>query len=392
MKLHLVLPALLSIVWLSACNADDDGGPTDVGPEPDCVPSAAAFDNNVLPIVQAKCAGCHGAEPTFGAPYSLLDYEALIDGAEGERIVDHIIAAVGDRQMPPQTAAPLSHNEFDTLLGWASCGAEHPDWTANLWSSREVHEAPEDPPAGSRPIDLLAPDVPVSPTTLDDYRDFVFRNNVESDVFIQRIEGVVDEARVVHHITLQNGQNYLYAWAPGGDAVQFPDGGLRLRPSDRLTVQMHYNNGAGIEDVTDSSGVRLWVSEPRDTEWTLLSPNTFAIGVPANSMGTAKHRCTATEDFEVFATMPHMHEVGSSFTHVIERESGEDEMLIELTGWSFEAQFFYEAPVTVKAGETLEMTCVYDNPHDYDVFGGLGTSDEMCFDFIYVKPATADCR
>ncbi|MFK7929930.1 MAG: hypothetical protein AB8H79_17185 [Myxococcota bacterium] len=382
---------LLSCALLAACS-DDANDPFDGGPEPDCVPSAAAFESNVLPIVQAKCADCHGETTQFGAPYSLLDYDALVQGLDGERIVDRIVASVADRSMPPATAEPLGHNEFDTLLGWASCGTEHPDWSDGLVASRDVHVPPPNPPAGARAVDLLAPDVTVSPTTLDDYRNFEFTNNVDSDVFIQRIEGVIDEGRVVHHITLQDGGDYLYAWAPGGDAVQFPDGGLRLRPSDQLTLQVHYNNGAGIEGVTDSSGVRLWVSEPQGTEWGLLSPNTFAIAVPPQSTASAVHRCVATEDFEVFAVMPHMHEIGDSFSHVITRAGGTEESLIDLTGWSFEAQYFYEAPVVIRKGDTLTMTCTYDNPNDFAINGGLGTSDEMCFDFIYAKPASASCR
>ena len=44
-------------------------------------------------------------------------------------------------------------------------------------------------------------------------------------------------------------------------------------------------------------------------------------------------------------------------------------------------------------GETLSdqlrMRCGYDNPTNETVTAGLGTSDEMCFDFMVVTPAAA---
>ena len=80
---------------------------------------------------------------------------------------------------------------------------------------------------------------------------FVVRPELGEDRFIRRIEPLIDETRVVHHILVTidrdrprddrddfkcigfpPGDGYVYAWGPGQEAIQFDDGGLRLGPGD----------------------------------------------------------------------------------------------------------------------------------------------------------------
>jgi hypothetical protein len=365
-------------------------GPLPTGTTERCVPSQTAFEDNALPAIERNCALCHGAQPDFGAPYSLLDYDALIAG-DGDRIVDKMADVLMARTMPPQSQGLMPHSDLDTLVAWSSCGLLHPDPSDGLEASRPVWEAPADPPAGAINVDLSANGDYVGPDAIDDYRYYFFRNLVEEDMFIRRMEAVIDDSRVVHHITLNHalGFDYLYTWAPGTGAIEFPDGGIRLTPNETLVMNIHYNNGAGIEDVYDSSGIRLWVDTPSGTEWGMAAPSVYDIEVPPNSTAEATDTCTATRDFQIIAGMPHMHEIGSEFKHVLTRGDGTEETIIELTGWSFEAQYFYDMPVTVNSGDTLTLTCTFDNPGDSTVTWGEGTSDEMCFDFIYVTPPEA---
>jgi hypothetical protein len=363
--------------------------PTVTGTEDRCVPTQAAFEQNALPAIERNCVLCHGATPDFGAPYTLLDYEALVAG--DDRIVDKMVDALMARTMPPPSQGLMPHNDLDTLVAWASCGLIHPDPADGLWASRDVWEAPVDPPAGATAVNLSANGHEVGPNDIDDYQYFLFRNLVDEDMFIRRMEAIIDESRVVHHITLNHalGFDYLYTWAPGTGAIEFPDGGIRLTPNETLVMNIHYNNGAGIEDVVDSSGIRLWVDTPSGTEWGMASPSVYDIDVPPNSVAEATESCRVTRDFEIIAGMPHMHEIGSEFRHVLTRSDGTEETLIELTGWSFEAQYFYDMPVTVRDGDLLTLTCTFDNTTGETVQFGQGTSDEMCFDFIYVTPPEA---
>lgn len=407
------IPTLLSLLLVVACgepepialDPSDDTNPTDptgptgptnpTGPtDPTntaCVPTREAFEENALPAIERSCGTCHGETVAFGAPYTLLDYNELVAGEAPNRKVDAFVAELMDRTMPPATQGLMPHNDLDTMVSWGSCGELHPDPSDGLEASQPIWEAPTDPPAGVSNVDLRVDNEAIGPNDIDDYRYFLFSNLVDDDMFIRRMEALIDDERVVHHITLREllGLNYLYTWAPGTGPIEFPDGGLRLKRFDTLLMEIHYNNGAGLPNVVDSSGLRLWVDEPSGTEWGMASPSVYDISVPPNSIGEATSVCSPTREFDILAGMPHMHETGTDFLHTITRSDGTEETLIELSGWSFEAQYFYEMPTTVYPGDQLTLTCTYDNPYDHTLTWGEGTSDEMCFNFIYVTPPEA---
>lgn len=377
-------PSMILLFGLLGCPAVDE-------PTPDCVPNEAAYEANVRPILEETCASCHGPTPDFGAPVSLMEYAPLIEGAEGERTVDRMVALLSDNSMPPEGQPRPDHNQYDTLVGWASCGLAHPDYALGLQADQPVWDAPADPPAGTEPIELTAGDHPVGLDDIDDYQYFAFSNLVGEDRFIRRIEPIIDESRVLHHITVNliSDFRYLYTWAPGTGAIEFPDGGIRIRPDDSYVVGIHYNNGAGVENARDSSGVRMWLGPTEGTEWGMAAPTTWDISVPAGETAEASSTCTPGLDFEILAGMPHMHEIGSELRHVLRRPDGSEESIIDLTGWSFESQFFYEMSTSVRVGDELELTCTFVNDKEHDVHAGEGTTDEMCFNFIFVTPPEA---
>ncbi len=63
----------------------DAAVPADVG---GCVPDRAMWDGQIRAVVQRQCGSCHGATPSFGAPYSLLDYDFILRPRQGGRPVD----------------------------------------------------------------------------------------------------------------------------------------------------------------------------------------------------------------------------------------------------------------------------------------------------------------
>ncbi|HJL00820.1 MAG TPA: hypothetical protein RMH85_33925 [Polyangiaceae bacterium LLY-WYZ-15_(1-7)] len=403
-----LLPGLLCALLFIGCG--DDDGPTGPGddagssgdaatPPADCVPSRAQWDEAVRPLVEDACGTCHGTEPDFGAPFSLLDYDALLAGAEGERVVDELVRQVAAGTMPPVGAPLPSLTERDTLTQWGSCGAVRVESPVGVDANRPPFRAPDEPPTGLETIELTAGDYAVGPDVLDRYVDFDFTNLTEEDVFIRRFEAIVDESRVLHHLTLRRGDPamgdagmiYLYAWAPGTGAIEFPEGGVRLRPDDTLRLQIHYNNGAGIEDAVDDSGIRLYVTAPEGDEYVMVDPGPGAFGftIPARSEGTAERTCTVREPVRVLASMPHMHEIGSRFALDLTRD-GRRENVLALESWSFETQLFYDLPLELERGDALTVHCEYDNPRDEVVSAGPRTQDEMCYAFTYVTPPTAD--
>jgi hypothetical protein len=393
---HLSLVVVL--VFAGACSTEP------APPVANCVPSRTVYNDTTKQMLQDHCSSCHGATPAFGAPNSLIDYDAMLKGLEGKRPVDRIAIRVADKTMPAAGQAPPPHQVQDTLVEWASCGAMHPDHSIGLGVSKPVFRAPVDSPTTSAHFDLLAPDFKVGPKVLDLYMCFTFDTPVKADQFVQRIEPVVDDSRVLHHIVLlrdpkkktkvgaapckgmPNGAQYMYAWAPGTGAVEFAEGGVRVTPGERYILQVHYNNGAGVADARDSSGVRIYHFDPKGTEYGMFAPGPVVFAIPANSVHTATGTCIVKEKMTLIAGMPHMHELGTKFSNIIVRKDGKTEELISISGWQFEMQPFYSFPVTLQPGDRIVTSCTWENKTAKSVTAGTGTADEMCFNFIFATP------
>lgn len=358
-----------------------------------CTPDEASFASTVMPILNDRCLGCHGEPTNFGAPFSLVSYGSLVAGTAGSRIVDGMLAELASGSMPPNGSIKPTMSEFQTLTSWASCGAASPAYPSGLVASQQVLATPPGPPAGTEPVYLTAGDFTVEAGTTDLYKNFRLTGRVPRNAYVRRFAPTIDNARIVHHITLHyanpdgNGTDkYLYTWAPGTGEVEFPDGGFPVGPMDDFRLEVHYNNPGGTTEV-DDSGVILWIQDAATQEYAMLDPATFSIMVPARSTGTATVECVADNDFTIFGGMPHMHEIGTTFVHTVTRAgTGQTETLIELSGWSFDQQYFYSFPMDIKAGDTMTIRCDYRNDKDDVVMGGLGTTDEMCYNFMYVTP------
>ena len=375
----------------------EDAGSMDVTP-PECVPSEAEWDSTVRDLVMNRCGTCHGEEPDFGAPFSLLDYGAITAGADGSRIVDDMHRELANMSMPPRSAPQPTLDERNVIAGWASCGEVVID--GPMVATRPPFVAPTEEPEGLEVIDITASDVEVAASVRDRYDDFDFTNLTDEEVFIRRFDAIVDESRVVHHLTLRRGDpdeelamKYLYAWAPGTGAIEFPDGGgVRLKPGDNLRLQIHYNNGAAIEGVRDSSGVRLWVGPPEGDEYYMIDPGPGAVGfsIPARDTATISNTCEFRSPVRAIASMPHMHEIGQAFDLRHTPVGGEETSILALSTWDFETQLFYELPVEFAAGDRLTVECDFENMSGDIVRAGARTQDEMCYAFTYVTPPPED--
>lgn len=396
---------LLQLSTLAACGSPavtaDDGGQA-------CTPDLAAFETSAQPHLERYCGRCHGETPDFGAPMSLLDGESLLaTRGDGTRLADRIAARIMDGTMPPVGMPRMPDADADAIVQWASCGALDAPEGTGLRSSAPPFLAPPTAPTGLETLELLADEHVVGPDVRDEYRCFVFDADITEERFVRRFEMVFDETRVLHHIVLLRdaeerttpgdfdcydgsgmpaGSQYLYAWAPGQSALEFPEGGLRISPGERFIVQVHYNNGPGIPDVRDSSGVRLYLGPVEGPEYGMVAIGPTDFLIPARGRASIASRCTFAEDTTVVAGMPHMHFLGESFTQSITRAAGGRETLIALEGWSFETQLFYALPTTLRAGDTITTTCTFQNPGESPVPSGEDTADEMCFDFMYVTP------
>jgi len=408
---------LFAIAWLSGCGDPCEevltpvsGGVGDdaVFEEYDsstCTPSQEVWDESVLPVVVEKCGSCHGEEPAFGAPISLVDYEEITAGIPEERYVDRIARRAAQNTMPPPSSPALEHEELDLLVEWATCGEVHPDHSIGLEVDRELYtvEVPENAELPS--FDVAASEFAIGKETLDLYQCFALEVPIDEERFVKRMQVVLDDARVLHHIVLMHDpkalsdtyDNFkcfdwpiddtqqLWAWAPGTGAFDFEEGGLKIKPGDRLVVQIHYNNGAGLQGVRDSSGVRIFHGPAEGRSWVLHDPG------PTNFRleGGEQAVCSTEKIYEpmrILAGMPHMHAIGAELHSWIERKGGIDEDLVNLTGWNFEAQRYYQMDTKVEKGDKIRTWCGYRNYTGYPVRYGARTEDEMCFNFMFTSP------
>ena len=387
----------------------DDGMPVaaDVAPGA-CVPDRALWDSQMRGVVQRQCGTCHGVTPSYGASLSLLDYEANLLGVVGMRPVDRIAANLITARMPPAGTPPPTDDVRNSLVQWATCGAQTAPASTGLRASAAVFRSPVTAPADLPHFDLTADRYPVGPDVTDRYQCFVFDAPVTEARFIRRFEVRIDQASVVHHVVLlrdprrnapnqpypcynmPEGSEYAYAWAPGQDALQFPEGGLRVAPGERYVMQVHYNNGRHLPDVVDSTGVRVFHGPPSGTEWGMVSIGPLGFSIPARSTGVAESACTLTAGSRLLTGMPHMHGLGTDFEQTIVRAAGSVEPLIALQGWRFDSQLFYDTPVTFRAGDRVITRCGYNNTTSRTVTSGVRTTDEMCFNFAYVTPPPAE--
>ncbi len=411
MRLDIRVSPLLPVLLASCSDPATPTPPADAGadgPSYACAPSRAEWNATVRPLMVQHCGRCHGDAPGFGAPYSLLDYDALVRPTNAGRRVDRIAPRLVEGTMPPSGSPAPPDDARRAIVEWATCGATHPAPTPTLQSSAPVYRSPDRPLAGAQTFELRADRFAVGPDVTDHYQCFAFDAPVTEARFIRRFEAIVDQSRVVHHVVLLRdpdrstasmsqfrcmsmpaSSQYLYAWAPGQNAFEFPDGGLRVAPGQRFILQIHYNNGSHVPGVVDTSGVRLYHDAPDGTEYGMVAIGPQGFSIPARSAGHAESNCTLRANTTVLAGMPHMHNIGTGFTQTVLHADGTREPLITLTGWRFDSQLNYELRKTLRTGDKIVTRCDYNNLTAEAVRSGSGTRDEMCFNFAYVTPPPA---
>jgi hypothetical protein len=180
---------------------------------------------------------------------------------------------------------------------------------------------------------------------------------------------------------------WLGSWAPGGGARTLPEGyGVRVKPGSLVAVQLHYYSLT--PPGPDQTQVNLRVSET-ELGWADVQPWTevawvlgLGMDIPANTDGVT-HVFEYTEEDSSFTLHDvglHMHTMGRSAQMSVLRASGEEVCLARVPQWDFNWQTAYSLaePVTVNPGDTVRLSCTWDNPTDEDAAWGEGTGDEMC--------------
>jgi thiol-disulfide isomerase/thioredoxin len=375
--------------------------------EPKSATAKVTFSEHVAPILKSHCQECH--RPDTSAPFSLLTYHQAAANA------DAIAEVVADGRMPPWFACEdygefvnkrsLSRTEKDTLIQWARTGKEEGD------------ESKAPPPRraessgrwliGKPDLILQSPkhDLPAAGDI--PYKYVVLPYVFPADTWIQRIQILPDNPRVVHHCNMAYivpGDKYkksifITGTVPGGSPMLLDPGmGFLIPEKASLVLQIHYVTTGKEEKCQISVGFKYagGIVQKR-LRHKLLEDNQFAIppGAPAHPVRNTKE---FEEDADALALFVHMHLRGRDMTFRAKYPDGKEETLLMVPNYSFDWQIPYrwaEGKKRFPKGTKLEAVAHYDNssfnPYNPDpkatVKDGPQTYHEMMNGFVFYTAA-----
>ncbi len=390
---------------------------------------------DVQSIVDAHCATCHAAAPQYGAPMSLVTWEAMHAPAVTDpslQVYERVGMRIHDAQHPMPASGLLPNAALATLDAWIAAGAPPGDGTSSVTRPSD-HVGPEYLPCTPSATftahaigDTSAP-FHLDPSSGDQgntYMCFAFAAPFGDTTQGTAFAPIIDDARVIHHWiifaadslpsgvspgdawecglggTINTGTQFLTGWAPGGqNQVLAADQGRELpNAGGFIILQVHYWNVAGYTDVADRSGVALCTTDtPREHEIGTSTLGSLNIDIAPRAIGhEVVGTCTPdiTEPVTIVASGPHMHTHGVAFRTEVLRGGSETniETLVDIGRWDFNAQSAYPAPggtMVIQPGDVLRTTCTYDNGGDEAIYFGERTQDEMCFNFVSAYPTSA---
>lgn len=433
MRSHLGLAALGFSIVLGACGGEEGGDDDGEG--------GVTYYQDVKPLVDAKCVGCHSDDGI--APFPLTTYDELVEMA-GVALVN-----VENKAMPPWPPNPDCNDYFaDRSLS--------DDQIALFKAWVEGGRVMGDPAAAAPPLDTeqirlsrvdktLTMPVEYTPQTTtdnpDDYRCFVIPWTETATKYITGFRALPGNPKVVHHVIAfyappnqvatyrglddaEAGAGYtcfggtggpsrawVGAWAPGSLGSDMPaNTGLQIEPGSAIILQVHYNVvAAGPEP--DLTSVELKLDDAVGKVATIqpwANPNWIdsqLMRIPAGEpdvMHSFEFDTTLVTggSFTIWSAGLHMHTLGTRATASIVRADGTSECLLQIDDWNFRWQGSYalRTPPVFNRGDKLRVECHWDNSPanqplvggqpqvSEDVYWGEGTSDEMCLSAFYITP------
>jgi hypothetical protein len=383
--------------------------------------SHLTYYQDVQPIIEAKCEGCHNPEGI--GPFSLQTADEVI--AQKSLIASVVPAKV----MPPWPPAnncnayspdrSLSDAQITTITEWINQGAA-------IGNANSQHTAA--PTVGMSRIDYsMQMPQPFTPLlSPDDYRCFLLDWPATTGKYVTGFGVLPGDAHIVHHSiayvarpaqvatyqaldgadghpgwTCFGGPNgtstpnakgggfgslatqWLGAWAPGAPGNDFPAGtGVLVDPGSKIILQVHYNTSSTPPapdqttvnvEVADSVQKPAYVMPFTDPSW--LQGN---MAIPANAPDTmynysvdpTPYMGLLTEQlinddapFTVYMSALHMHTRGSSIQGRIDKADGTTECQLDIPQWSFNWQgsYTFSDPETFSPGDQLYLECHWNN-------------------------------
>jgi hypothetical protein len=404
-------------------------------------PLRPTYHQDVKPILDGRCAGCHYRGGI--APFALTGYDA----ARRNRVA--VADAVRRRLMPPWHAESghrrylhdpsLTNAQIAAITRWAELGGPrgNPAQPAPALPSVTPHLSRVDVRTAMRQAYT-----PRRYASADDYRCFVLPWVPNRRTHVTGFNVRPGRTKQVHHIILflaspenaqtvrgweaqdsrpgygcyggpsasgrtQLGFQFLAGWVPGSFGTDFARGtGIRIEPGSRLVLQVHYNL-QGVAPKPDRSVVELKLDdavEKRavyaplvDPTW-ILSPQSFRIPARRSRIGHT-YALDPRQLFSLFAgdmdfsrgfvihsVLHHMHRLGER-GHVSLLRGSDTETLLAVRRWDFnwQREYHFAEPERFEPGDRLSIRCEHTNRTRRTRTWGENSSDEMCIAFLYVS-------
>lgn len=419
--------------WWLACDPTSDAPWCSDAPSTPIVPEQTpTWLGDIRPVVDQKCAACHG--PDGHVPFPLDDPDAMAGYAPA------MAAAVTDGRMPPFLAAgccapllgdfSLTPAEVGALVAWADAGAPPGDVAAPLRA----------PLVGLSRVDvrvgMAEPYVPAPPGgSGDDTRCFVLDWPLETTAFVTGLQPSPGDRRLVHHLILAAippgsvGAIERLDTAAGGYGFPCPGGagalptvqpiggslmggdlprgiGTRVEAGSKLLLQVHYYVDPGTTGADQTTLDLRVASEAVETGTIVLSNPGWLVGrgmlVPAGeadvgyAVSSRPDLFTGGVTVDLQGVTPHLHRYGSRVRVLRLRADGTEDCLLEIPAWRFrwEMPYWLAEPVRLEPGERLYLECRFDNSSENQPDGGApedlawGEDDQdMCAAFVvFTKP------
>jgi hypothetical protein len=396
------------------------------------------YHDDVAPIFHRRCVACH--YPGGIGPFELDSFAAVrAEVGTIRREVDYQRMppwhADVERGLPIANVEALSAEERQTVLNWIAQGyarraAGESDWLVEGTPPAVPLPPVKVPPRGAFTIGDGRPDfvarmpkpfvVPAS--TLVPYQYFWIPNDETVDRYIQEIEVLPDNRRVVHHMQVividkklrpadisgpitgglmmakANGFGGGQAWriasyTPGDQyaARKFaPDEGIHLPAGFDLVFEIHYT--PIDEDASDRSSLGIVWRKSAEKPTKLIADQLFVR--PRNIRIEPNEPHVKSELFPYFKQnvvlidiRPHMHLRGGDAQLSAIYPDGREELLVVVPAFDFNWQrrYMFKEPVRLPAGSTLRMVSHWDNtrlnPNNPDAAAlvqfGEDSTDEM---------------
>ena len=179
-----------------------------------------------------------------------------------------------------------------------------------------------------------------------------------------------------------NAASMIFGSGVGTNQLDMPEGvGVKIEAGQQLNLNLHLYNFNESAPISGTSGTEVLTAPSVTHEAEVILGGPFAFEVTSTNT-VIEGDCTMNGDVTIFATGPHMHQLGRHM-----RVSAGGEMIMD-RDYTFDEQTIdLISPLSLTNGTQIHVACTYADPGaGVTVSYGDSTDAEMCFAGLYRYP------